>query len=238
MAGRILKTGAQTYSTAIEGADNYTRWILSGFWPFFGRSLLEVGLGHGGYRQFLPADLDYIGLDIDPESVARAQARHPLDAYLVADITDSGLAARLAPRVIDTLLCINVLEHIERDEDAVASLLTTLAPGGHLLLLVPAFPSLYSDLDRMAGHVRRYTLADIPRLNAGQGIVVRQHYFNAVGGLGWWINKALRHSSLDSSAVNGQILFFDRFVVPLARAVDRVARRYFGQSMICVIRKP
>lgn len=238
MAGSNVKTGAQTYSTAIEDADNYTRWILSNFTPFFGKRVLEVGLGHGGYRPFLPPTLDYIGLDIDPDSVAQAQSRHPGDRYLVADVLDPHLADRLGPDPIDTLLCINVLEHIEKDEAAVASLLSVLAPGGHLCLLVPAFQALYSDLDRMAGHVRRYRLRDIPRLVDGHGDIVRQHYFNAVGGLGWWVNKAMRHRSLDSSAVNNQIRFFDRYVVPIARATDQAARGFFGQSMICVIRKP
>ena len=135
------------------------------------------------------------------------------------------------------MLCVNVLEHIEQDELAVRSLFGTLAPGGHLLLLMPAFPALYSELDRMAGHLRRYTLADVPRLLPRNGVVVRQRYFNAVGGLGWWVNKGLRHSSLNSAGVNGQIVIFDRFVVPVARAVDWIAHPLFGQSMLCVIRR-
>lgn len=238
MAESTLKTGAQTYSSAIETADNYTRWILSAFTPYYGRRLLEVGLGHGGYRQFLPSGIDYVGLDIDPQSVARAQERNPTGSYIQADITDPGLTTRLAPLGIDTVLCINVLEHIERDSAAVQMLLSVLAPGGHLLILAPAFPSLYSDLDRMAGHVRRYRLHDVSRLAGHDAVVIQAHYFNAVGGLGWWLNKALHHSSLDSGAVNSQIRFFDRFVVPVASALDRLVRRFFGQSMICVIQKP
>jgi SAM-dependent methyltransferase len=238
MAGTTLKTGAQTYSSAIEEADNYTRWILAALRPYFGRRLLEVGLGHGGYRAFLPQTCDYVGIDLDPESVANARARHPADTYVVADITDPGLPARLAPHRIDTVLCINVLEHIEHDREAVQVLLDTLTPGGHLLLFVPAFQALYSDLDRMAGHVRRYRLRDTARLVATDGRIVRQHYFNAVGGLGWWVNKAMPHRSLDSAAVNGQIRFFDRFVIPVARLVDGIARPVFGQSMICVVQKP
>lgn len=237
MARSDLKTGAQTYSTAIEDADNYTRWILSVFGDYFGRSLLEVGLGHGGYRPFLPHGLRYLGLDIDPDCVARARARHPTDEYLVADVTEPDLLARLAPHAIDTILCINVLEHIESDEEAVKSLLAILPPDGHLLILVPAFPALYSELDRLAGHLRRYRLSDVPRLAGSQGQVVRQRYFNAIGGLGWWINKAMRHESLDASSVNSQIRLFDRYVVPIARALDPLTQRFFGQSMICVIQK-
>jgi SAM-dependent methyltransferase len=238
MAESTLKTGAETYSSAIETAHNYTRWILGSFEPYYGRRVLEVGLGHGGYRQLLPAGIDYVGLDIDPDSVARARARSPGSEYFQADITDPDLPGRLKPRQIDTILCVNVLEHIERDEAAVANLLSILSPGGHLLILVPAFQSLYSDLDRMAGHVRRYRLRDVPRLVGGRGTVLRAHYFNAVGGLGWWLNKAVGHESLDSGAVNRQIQVFDRLVVPLARMIDRAARRIFGQSLIFVVRRP
>jgi SAM-dependent methyltransferase len=156
----------------------------------------------------------------------------------VADVTDAEALASLRPMAIDTVLCINVLEHIEQDRQAAENLLGLLQPGGHLLVLVPAFSALYSDLDRMAGHVRRYTLEDAARLAGESGQIVRRRYFNAVGGVGWFVNKAFRHSSLDSGAVNAQIQLFDRFVVPLARAVDLFARPFFGQSMICVIRKP
>lgn len=238
MTDTSLKTGADTYSAAIETADNYTRWILDGFRPWFGRRLLEVGLGHGGYRRFLPPGIDYVGVDLDPDSVAQARARHPGGAYVVGDVTDPALAGRLPPGAIDTVLCVNVLEHIERDADAVGNLLDLLAPGGHLLLLVPAFNTLYSDLDRMAGHLRRYTRADVPRLLAGRGDLVTSRYFNAVGGLGWWVNRLARHASLNAPAVNGQIALFDRWVVPVARLVDPLVRPWFGQSLICVVRKP
>lgn len=238
MAESTLRTGADTYSSAIETADNYTRWVLEGFRPYFGQHFLEVGLGHGGYRRFLPGDSTYTGLDIDPECVAQATARNPADRFLVADVTDPDLAQQVHAEAADTILCINVLEHIEADTEAVSNLLRVLAPGGHLLIFVPAFPALYSDLDRMAGHIRRYTRADVGRLAIDGAEVVQQRYFNTVGGLGWLANKALRHSSLNSTAVNSQIRLFDRFVVPLARAVDLVGHRVFGQSMTCVLRKP
>lgn len=238
MTDATLKTGAETYSAAIETADNYTRWIIESLRPWFGRRLLEVGLGHGGYRRFLPADIDYIGVDIDADSVEQAQARHPGGHYAVGDVTDPDLAARLPAQGIDTVLCVNVLEHIEADALAVQNLLNVLPAGGHLLILVPAFTALYSDLDRMAGHLRRYTRADLPRLVGGHGRVVREHYFNAVGGLGWWVNRAARHDSLNDPAVNGQIALFDRWVVPVARLIDPMVRPWFGQSLICVVQKP
>jgi len=237
MAQSTLRTGADTYSSAIETADNYTRWVLDGFRPYFGRHFLEVGLGHGGYRRFLPEGIDYLGLDIDPDCVARAEARSPAERFLVADVTDPQLPSRMTGEAPDTVLCVNVLEHIEADAMAVGNLMRVLAPGGHLLIFVPAFPALYSDLDRMAGHVRRYTRADIPRIVVDGAELLRYRYFNAVGGVGWMANKALRHSSLNASSVNSQTRLFDRFVVPIARTFDLVADRVFGQSMTLVLRK-
>jgi SAM-dependent methyltransferase len=237
MTNTAYKTGADTYSVAIESADNYTRWIIDTFQPWFGRHLLEVGLGHGGYRRFLPLGTDYVGADIDAGSVQRARQRHADGHYVVADITDANFVSRLPAGGVDSVLCVNVLEHIERDADAVRNLLGALKPGGHLLILVPAFNQLYSDLDRMAGHLRRYTAADIPRLVGTEAETIRVHYFNAVGGIGWWMNKALRHNSLNDKAVNGQIALFDRYAVPVARILDPLARRWFGQSLVCVVRK-
>jgi len=237
VAGSTLSTGADTYSSAIESAENYTRWVLADFRPYFGKRILEVGLGHGGYRRFLPPDSDYLGLDIDADCVARAAARNPDDRFLVADVTDPRLAQRITGVVPDTVLCFNVLEHIEADVDAVANLSRLLAPGGHILIFVPAFQALYSDLDRLAGHVRRYTKADIQRF-AVTGIEMREYrYFNAIGGIGWFVNRALRHSSLNSASVNSQIQFFDRYIVPLAKTVDLLTHRFFGQSLLCVLRK-
>lgn len=237
MAESTLKTGAQTYSSAIETATNYTSWIISRCAPFLGKTILEVGLGHGGYRPFLPPSARYIGLDIDEQSVAHARRQHPADAFVAADVTDPALQATLAPYDIDTVLCINVLEHIAEDRKAVANLMSILKPGGHLVVLSPAFPALYSSLDHLAGHVRRYVRADVPPLVPPGAVIVRNEYFNAIGGVGWFVNKLVRHSDLNATAVNSQIVIFDRYVVPVARQADRLSRRFFGQSLIFVMQK-
>jgi SAM-dependent methyltransferase len=238
MAESTLKTGAQTYSAAIETATNYTNWIISRCAPFLGKTILEVGLGHGGYRPFLPASARYIGLDIDAESVARAQRMRPTDTFVAADVTDPGLRDIMAPHHVDTVLCINVLEHIAEDRKAVENLVSILEPGGHLVVLSPAFPALYSSLDSLAGHVKRYVRSDVPPLAPRGSTIVRNEYFNAIGGVGWFLNKLVRHSDLNATAVNSQIVVFDRYVVPVARRTDVLSRRWFGQSLIFVIKKP
>jgi SAM-dependent methyltransferase len=237
MVESTLKTGARTYSAAIETAGNYTRWIISRCAPYIGCSVLEVGLGHGGYRPFLSPSARYVGLDIDADCVARAQRNYPSDTFVHGDITDPRLAAQLAGYAIDTVLCVNVLEHVPEDRQAVHNLIEVLRPGGHLVVLSPAFPVLYSTLDELAGHVRRYRRRDVAPLTPANGRVVRNEYFNAVGGVGWYVNKFARHGDLNATAVNSQIVMFDRYVVPIAKVVDQAARHVFGQSLIFVIER-
>ena len=213
--------------------------MIDAFRPYIGKRLLEVGLGHGGYRGALPALERYVGIDIDADSIAAAERRYPGDRFLIGDITDAGLPARLAEEALDSVLCVNVLEHVEEDRAAVANLLESLRPGGHLLLFVPAFAGLYNELDRLAGHLRRYRLGDLDRLLPATGAtLIEARYFNAVGGLGWWVNGLTKPRSLDDDSVNGQIAVFDRYVLPVARALDPLTRRVFGQSLVAVVRRP
>ncbi|MEW6267163.1 MAG: class I SAM-dependent methyltransferase [Thermodesulfobacteriota bacterium] len=233
-----MKSGAQTYSQAIVEAKNYARWVLSSFSPYWGRRLLEVGLGHGGFRELLPPDRSYIGLDLDPEIIARARARHPDDLYFQADAADPASLERLQGLNIDTVLCCNVLEHIPDDRAAVVNLLALLPPGGHLLLFVPACQALFGELDRLAGHLRRYStrsLAALAPAESGRMVVLR--YFNPLGGLGWWLNGFSKPLSLDDESVNRRIRFFDRFVLPWSRALDPLTRSFFGQSIVGVVEK-
>jgi hypothetical protein len=128
-----------------------------------------------------------------------------------------------------------VLEHVADDAAALANLVDAIKPGGTLLISVPAMMGLYNDMDRLAGHYRRYHLADFHRLLAPLPVEIdRLCYFNPIGGLGWWVNRFKRHDSLNSNAINGQIEFFEKYVLPVSKLVDPLTRRFFGQSVTCI----
>jgi SAM-dependent methyltransferase len=232
-------TTAMQYSRAIEGATNYMRWIVEGFGPYIGRSVVEIGVGHGAYRRQLPSHVDrYVGLDVHPGLVERARALYPEARFLQGDLMDPTTVGEVAKERCDTVLCVNVLEHIEDDRRAAAHLLSMLVAGGHLLLFVPAHPTLYTDLDRLAGHHRRYTRDGLAELfPADIGTVRRLEYFNPIGGLGWWVNGLFPHRSLDSRVVNGQLGLFDKYILPASRVANRLTRSFFGQSLLCVVQK-
>jgi SAM-dependent methyltransferase len=236
---QTVPTGSETYSSAMSDAKNYIGWILDQFEPYLTAPVLEIGVGHGSYAEVLQARGPYIGVDIDAESVAEARGRFPHLRFEVADITSPEFVALLKPHGIRSIVCSNVIEHIEDHARAVANLAGVLAPGGHLLVIVPALELLTNDLDRLAGHQRRYGRRQFQDLMTGAGLqAVRSDYFNPIGGLGWLVNRAKRHNSLNDQAVNAQIRLFDRWLVAPSRMLDPATRRFFGQSVIAVGRKP
>jgi len=230
--------GAPTFPTAIADATNYIDWIIAKFTPYLGGKVLEVGIGHGSYfdrlRQFGP----YLGVDIEPELVRQAKARFPEAEFAIADITAESFKQLVPLASVRSVVCCNVLEHIEDDRDAVANLLGALEPQGNLLLLVPALGFLYNDLDRLAGHHRRYDKGMMRKVLHGlPGKVKRMDYFNPIGGAAWLANRLVTHRSLDSGSVNRQIEIFDQYVLPLSRAVDPLTRGVFGQSLVTIVEK-
>lgn len=133
-----------------------------------------------------------------------------------------------------------MFEHIQNDETAFRNAAMLLKPGGRLVLVLPAHQALFGSMDMLAGHHRRYdrNLA-VDRLTGAGLVPERLKYVNLVGAIGWFINNRLiRHKKLSSTPINMQIKLFDRFVVPLLRILEKDRNMPFGQSLICVGRKP
>jgi len=131
---------------------------------------------------------------------------------------------------LDTVVALNVIEHIARDVEALGSIAAMLRPGGRAVILVPAFQKLFGSLDRELGHVRRYTRSSLSRRMREAGFrIERAFYFNLVGTIGWWINARLRR--VPRIPVE-QLRYFDT-LVPVLRLEDRVPLP-FGQSVIAI----
>lgn len=233
-----FKIGEDTYSSAMASAHRYMDWMISPFKPHLRGDIVEIGIGHGSYYEALVPFGAYLGVDIDERSISAAKIRFPNGKFAKADILHPGFLNDLLPTKADSIVSINVLEHVHDDAGAIKNLVDALKPGGRLMISVPAMMSLYNDLDRLAGHHRRYSIDDFRRILSGLPVEVEKLcYFNPIGGLGWWVNRFRRHESLNSDAVNGQIEIFEKYVLPVSRALDPLTRRFFGQSLICIARR-
>ena len=169
--------------------------------PWLGKRILEVGCGHGNLTEHLLARADVVATDLD--EVALSRIRTAMSGYDNLEIHRWDMLDPLpelrpgAP--VDSIVCLNVLEHIEDDHGALVNARRILAPtGGRLLLLVPAHPALYGPLDEKLGHFRRYTTATLNKALADAGFRVESlQWLNMLGMPGWWFNaRILRRDRL------------------------------------------
>jgi SAM-dependent methyltransferase len=226
-------------SPALRTARNYYAWIADQFHPWVGRRVLDVGGGHGAHLEHVVGAGRFVmSVDLSEECVREMKERFagvPFDAR-AGDITDPGLIRDLAALRFDTLMCINVLEHIEHDDAALRAMAEILRPAaGRLFLFVPAHPALYGSPDELAGHFRRYTRPALTGLLRDAGLRVRRaYYFNAVGALGYLVNARLVRPRTLGGPVDAQIKVFDRLCVPVLRRLEGLIPVPFGQSLIAV----
>ena len=231
-------SGLSTMSREIAALTNYYDWILEVFGADVGRSVLEVGPGYGNFAGLMAGrGKAYLGVDTDGGVIDRLKQAfqgRPGAEFERADVTDEGWIRRAEARGFDTVVLMNVLEHLD-DPVRLLKALLRAAPGAKLIILVPAFQALYGKMDEQAGHFKRYIRPMLrSELEAAGASVERMTYFNAVGGVGWWVSGRLLGRGLGEAG--GSILFYDRWVVPAARLVDPLFRRFFGQSLIAVAR--
>lgn len=224
-------------SSALPEAVNYHRWLLDLVRPQLGGPMLEIGFGYGQYTREMASLVDrLVAVDIDPACLAAGRGL-PANVHLkLANLADREFATQVGEQSYQTVVCLNVLEHLEDDLAALRSLRACLRTGGRLALIVPAHPALYGPMDEMAGHYRRYTRSVLRRRLKEAGFrVAALRYINPLGGLGWWLNaRFYRPQHLSDPAINRQILWFDKYVQPFSRWLTPLTQLFFGQSVWAV----
>lgn len=225
------------------GADQprYRRYQHDLMAPYFGRSLLEVGAGLGEFAAEVQGLDRLVVTDTDPDAVEVMRQRfahRPEIRAMRLELGGDGATATPAEAVepVDTVVAINVLEHIEDDAAALASMAALVRPGGRLVLWVPGYQQLYGDFDRRVGHVRRYTPSTLRDAFRRAGLEPeRAKAVNLLGGIAWWL--AVRRGGAQTP--NPRLVrLYDRWVVPATRALERVVAVPFGQSVLGVARRP
>ena len=217
---------------ALSEAVNYRNAIINEFKSVLSGRVLEVGAGVGQTSEAilrLAGVRDLVALEPDPRFQEGFRQRLPgivLHGCTTRDLPDT--------ENFSSAVMVNVLEHIEDDQAELARLKQILLPSkGHLCILVPARPEIFSKLDAHFGHFRRYTRTELKhKLRLAGFEVVSLHYFNFVGYFAWWLRfKVMQSMSFD---VN-QVRLFDRMIFPIAYALEnRLVRPPIGQSLIAI----
>lgn len=201
-----------------------------------GPSVLEVGAGLGEFASQFTGLSRHVVTDVDPGCVASMKRRFADRPEVEARRLDLQGHSLDAGAPVSTVVAINVLEHIEQDSAALASLARLVEPGGRIVLWVPGYMQLYGDFDRRVGHVRRYTPTTLRAAIVGAGLVPEElHPVNLLGGIAWWL--AVRRGGVGSPRP-GLLRAYDRVVVPFTRGLERRLTPPFGQSVLGVARVP
>ena len=219
-------------------AKNYFAWQGRLVKQEIGRRVIEVGCGLGNFTGML-LDCDaVVALDKEEECIERLKQRYrgyPNLHAFTCDVNDDDFFA-FADFKPNSCVCLNVLEHVEDDAGLLRRMASILPPGGRIVLIVPAFPSLYGPIDLNLGHYRRYTMRSLRELAAAVHLRVKSAgYMNAIGFFGWWANSHIFRRETQSDE---QIELFDRFVVPCLSRMEAFALPPFGQSVFAVLQKP
>jgi len=224
---------------AMSFAVNYHKWILEEFRPYLGKKFVEVGAGTGSFSEML--------LGEKPENLALVEPSE-MFSFLEQNISQIETAVTVnyynsifsetadnLNETPDTIIYVNVLEHIEDDAGELQKVYETLETGGHCLIFVPAFMSLYGAFDEKVGHFRRYTKNELEEKAKRAGFkIVKSKYFDFAGIFPWYIKyKLLKSDSLESGAVTA----YDKFAVPLTKQFERFLKFPVGKNILTILQK-
>ncbi|MDO8585556.1 MAG: methyltransferase [Armatimonadota bacterium] len=228
------------YKVYADDIQPYLDWQLSILRGHIGDRILEIGCGIGCITKLLGERELILALDVENDVLDYAReslSDRDYCRFALLDITkcnDSQLA-ELRDHHFDTVVCINVLEHIQHDDAALRAMYDVLEPGGKLLLLVPAHPLLYGRYDAVDGHYRRYSKRGLQALVGKTGFQVRVfRFFNALGAIGWFVEYRILRREAHGS---GSVRLMSR-LMPWLRRFENVIPPIFGISIIAVCEKP
>ncbi len=221
---------------ALSNAPHFNRWMADTVRPYVGTNVLEIGAGMGNLSaQFLPRE-HYAATDIDPMHLAHLENRFATRPNVEVAQVDLARPEDFAPHAgrYDTVICLNVLEHVEDEMTALSNILSALKPGGRAVILVPRNPKLFGSLDEVLGHYRRYLDGELADKCRQAGFEIEKTFtFNRVSVPAWFLNARVFKRTYFSKV---QVKMLE-ITVWLAKLLERILP-WSGLSLIAIARKP
>lgn len=214
---------------------NYNNWVFGMYQEFIGNNILDIGSGHGTFIRYIK-DKKHITC-IEPssdefESLKRAFAGLSNISIINGDFNSPEVLNKVKKTQIDTIICLNVLEHIEDDMNTLKNIHSILNPGGKLILYIPALKALYGTMDEALHHFRRYNKKDLEEMLSAAGFkILKIRYMNFLGIFTWFLYSRILKKKMPSVK---RLLFYDKYLVPIISAIERLIEIPFGQSILVV----
>jgi SAM-dependent methyltransferase len=217
-------------------------WNWKGYWsrqiqPFIAGDVLEVGAGIGSNTRLLdPGGAGrWVCLEPDPELTGQRVSNFGAMKSRRAYESVCGTLQSVAGQQFDTIIYIDVLEHIDHDREELNHAASHLRPGGRLIVLSPAHQRLYSPFDAAIGHFRRYNRGMLQAISPASLRLERMRYLDCAGLILSAANMLLLRQSMPTKA---QLRFWDHWIVPVSRVLDKLFLYSVGKTIIAIWRKP
>ena len=211
----------------------YNSWLFSFIEPHLGKDTLEVGSGIGNFTELLLEKTKLVAVDLNKEYISNLKKRYKKRLSVGFGNIEKG-EYYFKNKKFDTVVCFNVLEHVQNDEKALKNMFSLLQKGGKLLLLVPARELLFSEFDQKLGHWRRYSKFQIDKLVRKIGFKsISVRYLNWWSAIGWLIFlKFTKRNKMPQKEVK----IFD-FLGKIFLWPEKYAKMPFGLSVLAVAQK-
>lgn len=231
--------GRQTLEI-ISKANRFNRWMYSKIRPFIKNDVLEIGAGIGNISKYIVKDefntvlsdynFEYCDI-LKKEFSTNLFVKEVLQIDLLRnDFADHFISYK---EKFDTIILLNVIEHLEDDSTAVINCKFLLKPGGHFIVLAPAYKWLYCNLDKQLGHYRRYSMKKLKTTISKEGFeIINRKHINFLGIFGWFFFGKF----LKKKAIGKEMNSFE-WVVPFARFLDVISFQKIGLSAIVTGKK-
>lgn len=210
----------------------YNQWTLKKFAKYLKGDILEVGCGIGNFTSSLTKYGYVVAIDINKNYLKTFDLPKSKGKAGFGDIEKGEYF--FAKQNFDSIVCLNVLEHIENDELALTNLLKLLKPDGTLILLIPAHPFLYGAIDKSIGHFRRYVKKELSERLEKMGFkIIQSRRINFLGAIGWFMaGKILNESKIE----NKKIKIFN-LLAPLFLTAENIIEPPIGTSILIIAKK-
>ncbi len=222
---------------ALAEAKNYYAWVLRQFEPYIGRNVIEVGAGIGTFSEFIigaPTVESLVAIEPALNTFPHLETR--FSANPKVSVRKGYLSEHKQTLAGDSIVAVNVMEHIPDDAEFLRDAYASVISGGHLLLFVPALPALFGTLDVAFEHHRRYTRTSARKVIEAAGWKpIRISYMNLPGIAAWFMaGRVLKKTSIAARDART----YDRFVVPLMSRIESLVEPPIGSNIVAIARKP
>jgi len=220
-----------------ENAVKWKKYFTSFVRPYIKTKIIEVGAGLGANTSLLNNGSAEVWVMLEPDSKMSSIIEKKINERLLpanCKLVAGHLSGLEKKTKYDTILYIDVLEHIENDRKEIQTAADLLSPGGHLIILSPAFQSLNSPFDKAIGHFRRYTKATLRESFPASLFQVDLRYLDSAGFFLSWANRFILKQKYPTQK---QVNTWNRYGIPLSRIMDRIVNYSFGKSILGIWKK-